>query len=88
MPLDVFAALGALVRAEAARTRTKPATNPTKKNPTDQTPAQRPSSLSPPSVEPPDTVGAPASASAPAPAPAARRNPLARLMQKLTTLFG
>ncbi|QIY53911.1 hypothetical protein HEP86_04640 [Streptomyces sp. RPA4-5] len=76
MPLDVFAALGALVRAEAARNRTKPA-----KPPTDQPPAQRSHSPAPPPVEPPDTAAAPAP-------PAKKRHPLARLMQKLTTLIG
>ncbi|MGA4876955.1 hypothetical protein [Streptomyces lydicamycinicus] len=76
MPLDVFAALGALVRAEAARTRTKPA-----KPPTDQPPAQRSNSPAPPPVEPPDTAAAPAPA-------AKRRHPLTRLMQKLTTFIG
>lgn len=75
MPLDVFAALGALVRAEAARTRTKPA-----KPPTDQPPAQRAHRPAPPPAEPPGTA-------APAP-PAKKRHPLARLMQKLTTLIG
>ncbi|WP_406473370.1 hypothetical protein [Streptomyces platensis] len=76
MPLDVFAALGALVRAEAARNRTKPA-----KPPTDQPPAQRSNSPAPPPVEPPDTAAAPAP-------PTKKRHPLARLMQKLTTLIG
>ncbi|GAA5614105.1 hypothetical protein CP981_03195 [Streptomyces platensis] len=76
MPLDVFAALGALVRAEAARTRTKPA-----KPATDQPPAQRSNSPAPPPVEPPDTAAAPAP-------PAKKRHPLARLMRRLTTLIG
>ncbi|MGA5565590.1 hypothetical protein ACPCUV_31075 [Streptomyces platensis] len=75
MPLDVFAALGALVRAEAARTRTKP------KPPTDQPPAQRSNSPAPPPVEPPATAAVPAP-------PVKKRHPLARLMQKLTTLIG
>ncbi|WP_432145690.1 hypothetical protein [Streptomyces sp. bgisy084] len=76
MPLDVFAALGALVRAEAARTRTKHA-----KPPTDQPPAQRSHSPAPPPVEPPETAAAPAP-------PAEKRHPLARLMRKLSTLIG
>ncbi|MFI5520940.1 hypothetical protein [Streptomyces platensis] len=76
MPLDVFAALGALVRAEAARTRTKPA-----KPPTDQPPAQRSHSPAPPPAEPPATAAVPTP-------PAKKRHPLTRLMRKLTTLIG
>ncbi|MFE1172917.1 hypothetical protein [Streptomyces sp. NPDC058773] len=83
MPLDVFAALGALVRAEAARSRTKHT-----KPPAPQTPAQRRSGPDAPPVEPPDTAAAPAPGPAPGAPPAARKHPLARLLRKLITPFG
>ncbi|MGW3012349.1 hypothetical protein ACWC9R_26450 [Streptomyces sp. NPDC001219] len=76
MPLDVFAALGALVRAEAARTRTKSV-----KPPMNQPPAQRQSSPEPSPAEPPDA------APAPAPPPPARKHWLARLLRKLTAFL-
>ncbi|MFJ9470712.1 hypothetical protein [Streptomyces caniferus] len=83
MPLDVFAALGALVRAEAVRTKKVPAPTPAEEPATPQ-----PDSQAPPPAEPPEAVAAePPQAVTAVPRPA-RRGLLARLVQKLTTLFG
>ncbi|MEW1749914.1 hypothetical protein ACIQU1_18575 [Streptomyces angustmyceticus] len=75
MPLDVFAALGALVRAEAVRTKKVPAPTPA-----DEATTPRPRTPARPQAEPPTAV--------PAPVPPARKGLLARMRQKLTTLFG
>ncbi|MGW7577056.1 hypothetical protein [Streptomyces sp. NPDC054765] len=78
MPLDVFAALGALVRAEAVRTRPQPAPAHA-----DETAPQQPGIPAPTPAEPRTGAAAP-----PAAPPPARKGPLSRLVRKLTALFG
>ncbi|MFJ6789237.1 hypothetical protein [Streptomyces angustmyceticus] len=75
MPLDVFAALGALVRAEAVRTKKVPAPTPS-----DEATTPRPHPPARPRTEPPTAV--------PAPVPPPRKGLLARMRKKLRTLFG
>ncbi|MFG2826756.1 hypothetical protein ACGFWI_04645 [Streptomyces sp. NPDC048434] len=87
MPLDVFAALGALVRAEAVRTKRVPAPTPA-----DQSAPQQPGGPAPTPDEQPTAVTATPSSS-PSPSPPsspspARRGLLARMVHRLTTLFG
>lgn len=81
MPIDIFAALGALVRAEASRTA------PKAKPPTTTAPADKPRAQRTGNPEPPPT-GAPAAASdsASTAAPAARKRPRSKVLRKLTTL--
>ncbi|MFI1302926.1 hypothetical protein [Streptomyces sioyaensis] len=74
MPLDVFTALGALVRAEARRTAPEPRTAPT-----DATAPRPPDSPAPPPDGPPAT--------APDTAPPARGCLLSRMVRKLAALF-
>ncbi|MGX1762153.1 hypothetical protein ACWIG5_35520 [Streptomyces lydicus] len=99
MPLDVYAALGALVRAEARRTKPVPAPTPADHDATQQpsTPAPPPAEpLAEPSAEPPTEPSAELPAEAPAePLPAvtaapspARKGLLRRMMHRLTALFG
>ncbi|MEU9119897.1 hypothetical protein AB0C96_08545 [Streptomyces sp. NPDC048506] len=77
MPVDIFAALGALVRAEASRTTPKPRTPAT-----DQPATQAPSSPQPP---PPPVAPDPAAGTAPD-HPA--RRPRRAVLRKLTALVG
>ncbi|MFI0904638.1 hypothetical protein ACH4TE_14015 [Streptomyces sioyaensis] len=74
MPLDVFSALGALVRAEARRTAPDPRTAPAA-----ETVPRPPASPAPPPDGPP--------AAAPDTAPPARRCLLSRMLQRLAALF-
>lgn len=78
MPLDIFAALGALVRAEARRTTPKPRTAD---SPAEKTAAQSPSSPEPPppteSPDPAPDLGA---------EPPGRRGLRAWLLRGLTAL--
>ncbi|MFI9075760.1 hypothetical protein ACIGW8_04505 [Streptomyces sioyaensis] len=73
MPLDVFAALGALVRAEARRTAPDPRTAPS-----DETLPRPPASPAPPPDGPP---------AAPGTAPPPRRGLLSRMLRRLAALF-
>ncbi|GAU70822.1 hypothetical protein SSP35_23_00120 [Streptomyces sp. NBRC 110611] len=93
MPIDVFAALGALVRAEAARTRRTPGPRQATEHP-DGSAARPPAdpepspSTSPSAERPADEPAAPAPShpsppSLPSP-PSARRGLLARLLRKPT----
>ncbi|MFI0785885.1 hypothetical protein ACH4Q6_09845 [Streptomyces lydicus] len=76
MPLDIFAALGALVRAEAARTAPRPRTGPdTAPARPDEATAPRPNSPAPPPAGPPGPAGEPAPRTAERP----RRGLLRRL---------
>ncbi|KOG46825.1 hypothetical protein [Streptomyces decoyicus] len=80
MPLDVFAALGALVRAELARNRPQPP-----RSPADEAVPQRPAiPAPPPPTEPPPTEPPPATAATP---PPARPGLFARMIRKLAALF-
>lgn len=78
MPLDIFAALGALVRAEASRTTPKPRSA--------DAPAAETAAQSPSSPEPPPPAESPDPAPEPAPEPPARRGLRARLLRRLTAL--
>ncbi|WP_329393297.1 hypothetical protein OHA45_04165 [Streptomyces lydicus] len=61
MPLDIFAALGALVRAEAARTAPRPRTGPdTAPARPDEATAPHPNSPAPASAGPPGPAREPA----------------------------
>ncbi|MFH8683069.1 hypothetical protein [Streptomyces lydicus] len=61
MPLDIFAALGALVRAEAARTAPRPRTGPdTAPARPDEATTPHPNSPAPPPAGPPGPAGEPA----------------------------
>ncbi|MFI9050823.1 hypothetical protein [Streptomyces sp. NPDC053427] len=97
MPIDVFAALGALVRAEAARS----GKNPTGKNPTEKTRTGKPDIPRPAGRPAPEQAGIPAPAgpegsppgaaaphevASPGP-PAARTSRLSRILRKLIALF-
>ncbi|MGW7250092.1 hypothetical protein [Streptomyces decoyicus] len=77
MPLDVFAALGALVRAELVRNKPQPPRAPAD----DAVPQQPAIPAPPPPTEPP-----PATAPAAAPPPA-RPGLFSRMIRKLAALF-
>ncbi|MEV5126437.1 hypothetical protein AB0K49_27170 [Streptomyces decoyicus] len=77
MPLDVFAALGALVRAELVRNKPQPP-----RTPADGTvPQQSAIPAPPPPAEPPPAT-APAAAS-----PPARQGLFSRMIRRLVALF-
>ncbi|MEU9117292.1 hypothetical protein AB0D04_37505 [Streptomyces sp. NPDC048483] len=82
MPIDVFAALGALVRAEAARNAKKsvprPVTEPAHDR-LDEPAPERPDDSADDRTDTPATT-----ATSP---PEARRRPLSRTFRKLTALF-
>ncbi|MFI9353939.1 hypothetical protein [Streptomyces lydicus] len=80
MPLDIFAALGALVRAEAARTAPRPRTGPdTAPARPDEAAAQHPNSPAPPSAGPPGPAREPA--------PFTARRPRRGLLRRLCAPF-
>ncbi|GAA3167194.1 hypothetical protein GCM10017688_13760 [Streptomyces ramulosus] len=79
MPADIFAALGALVRAEAARNLTRPHSPPPAPVPPqdDDRPAPRsgPATSVPPQGAPPASPSPAAAPSAPVPAPTSAASP-------------
>ncbi|WP_327701295.1 hypothetical protein [Streptomyces decoyicus] len=77
MPLDVFAALGALVRAELVRNRPQPP-----RAPADGAVPQQPAIPAPPPPADPPPATAPAAAP-----PPARPGLFARMIRKLVALF-
>ncbi|MEU9482341.1 hypothetical protein AB0D83_01475 [Streptomyces decoyicus] len=82
MPLDVFAALGALVRAELVRNKPQPP-----RAPADGAVPQQPAiPAPPPPAEPPPTEPPPATTPAAAPPPA-RQGLFSRMIRKLVALF-
>ncbi|MFF4951143.1 hypothetical protein [Streptomyces chattanoogensis] len=92
MPIDIFAALGALVRAEAARTAKKSVPRPLTKaahEHIDRTAPESPHRSAPHRTAPhrtaPDRTDA--SAATPARPPTARRHPIARAFRKLAAFF-
>ncbi|MGW2631092.1 hypothetical protein ACWC2K_17370 [Streptomyces chattanoogensis] len=97
MPIDIFAALGALVRAEAARTAKKSVPRPLTKaahEHIDRTAPESPHRSAPHRTAPhrtaphrtaPDRTDAPAAT--PARPPTARRHPIARAFRKLAAFF-
>ncbi|MFE3883807.1 hypothetical protein ACFXPQ_13020 [Streptomyces lydicus] len=92
MPLDVYAALGALVRAEARRTKPVPAPSPADHDATQQpsTPPPPAEPLAEPSAELPGEAPAePPAAVIAVPSPAqARKGLLRRMVHRLTALLG
>ncbi|MEJ8654073.1 hypothetical protein WKI65_40055 [Streptomyces sp. MS1.AVA.3] len=82
MPLDVFAALGALVRAELVRNKPQPP-----RTPADEAVPQQPAiPAPPPPADPPPTEPPPAAAPATTPSPA-RPGLFSRMLRKLAALF-
>ncbi|MFC9231625.1 hypothetical protein ACFTZI_22145 [Streptomyces decoyicus] len=82
MPLDVFAALGALVRAELVRNKPQPP-----RTSADGAVPQQPAiPAPPPPAEPPPAEPPPATAPAAAPPPA-RQGLFSRMIRKLAALF-
>ncbi|MFE0376938.1 hypothetical protein ACFW1M_15430 [Streptomyces inhibens] len=77
MPIDIFSALGAIVRAEAARTTPKPTTSHVDEaaaQKSDGPEAAAPAAESPTGVE--------------EPSPSAGKRPLAKMLRKLAAIFG
>ncbi|AJT63413.1 hypothetical protein [Streptomyces chattanoogensis] len=84
MPIDIFAALGALVRAEAAHTGKKSVPRPLTKAAHGHEHIDEPAPKSP-DRSAPDRTDAPAATAARP--PAARRHWLARVFRKLAAFF-